>query len=136
MNLHEFHARSLESGLALADASVHRMERLLIDGGEQGTVRKVENTLTPEMRGTLLDGVHKLRGMLAAMAQEFSLQPHPLDIRRVLDAETSALWVLFEDCRPSRMKGYGQDFSPEAVAGLNDTIDKLIAHVRSMRTHL
>jgi hypothetical protein len=136
MKLHPFHARSLESGLSLADASVLLMERLLVEGGEQGVVRKIENTLAPEMRATLLDGVQALRDMLTAMAEQFSLQPHPLDIRRVLDAETSSLWVLFEDCRPERMKGYGQEFSPEARAELDQTIDRLIAHVRAMRSHL
>ncbi len=136
MKLHEFHARSLESSLTLADASVHRMERLLTDGGEEGVVRTIENTLSPELRATLLRFVRTLREMLAAMAESFSLEQHPLDIRRVLDAETSTLWVLFEDCRPARMKGYGQEFAPEAQAGLDENIDRLVAHVRSMRLHL
>jgi hypothetical protein len=136
MKLHEFHARSLESSLTLADASIHRMERLLTDGGEDGVVRIIENTLTRETRDKLLDSIHTLRSMLSTIAECFSLQPHPLDIRRVLDAETSALWVLFEDCRPSRMKGYGQEFSSEARAELDKNIDRLIAHVRSMRLQL
>ncbi len=136
MKLHEFHARSLESSLTLADASVHRMERLLTDGGEEGVVRTIENTLSPELRATLLRFVRTLREMLAAMAESFSLEQHPLDIRRVLDAETSTLWVLFEDCRPARMKGYGQEFAPQARAGLDENIDRLVAHVRSMRLHL
>ncbi len=136
MNLHEFHARSLESSLILADASIHRMERLLTDGGEEGVVRIIEDTLTPETHAQLLEGIHILRDILAAMADSFSLQPHPLNIRRVLDAEISSLWVLFEDCRPARLKGYGQEFSPEARAELNDTIDKLMAHLHLMRKHL
>src|SRR6266704_3359375 len=72
MKLHEFHARSLESSLTLADASVHRMERLLTDGGEEGVVRTIENTLSPELRATLLRFVRTLREMLAAMAESFS----------------------------------------------------------------
>jgi hypothetical protein len=136
MKLHEFHARSLESSLTLADASVHRMERLLTDGGEAGVVRPVENSLSPELCALLLRCVHTLRDMLAAMAERFSLEQHPLDIRRVLDAETSTLWLLFEDCRPVRMKGYGREFAPEARAGLDENIDRLIAHVRAMRVHL
>jgi hypothetical protein len=136
MNLHEFHARSLESSLTLADASVHRMERLLMDSGEEGAIRKIENTLTPQVSALLLECVHTLRDILAAIAQEFSLQPHPLDIRRVLDAELSTLWVMFENCQPSRMKGYGQEFSLEARLELDHTIDRLIAHVLAMRKHL
>jgi hypothetical protein len=136
MKLHPLHARSLESGLSLADSSVLLMERLLVDGGEHGVVRRIENTLEPELSATLLDCVYTLRKMLQAMAEEFSLQPRSLDIRRVLDAETTALWVLFEDCRPEQMKGYGQEFSPEVRKELNHNIDRLIAHVRAMRTKL
>lgn len=133
MKLHEYHARSLEATLSRADEAVHRMERLLTHAGQDGAVRKIENTMSSESRKVLLAQLHALRKMLAAMAESFSLQPHPLDIRRVLDAEISTLWVLFEDCRPARMKGYGQKFSAEASAALEETVEKLLAHVLTMR---
>jgi hypothetical protein len=136
MTLHEFHARSLASTLTLADASVRRMERLLANGGEQGLIRVIQNTLSQEECSAFLRDVHSLRDMLAAMAETFSLQHDSFDLRRVLDAELSTLWVLFEDCRPARMKGYGQDFSPEDGARLEETANRLTAHVRSMRGRL
>jgi hypothetical protein len=134
VNLHEYHARSLESALNLADAAAIKMERLLTEHGQSGVVRRIEDTLSSEARAALLARVRELRAMLATMAQSFSLQMVRMDLRRVLDAETSGLWVLFEDCRPARMKGYGQEFPPEARGTLNETIDKLIAHVLEMRT--
>jgi hypothetical protein len=134
VNLHEYHARSLESTLNLADAAALKMERLLTEGGQAGVVRKIEDTLSSDARTALLARVRELRAMLANLAQSFSLQIDRMDLRRVLDAETSGLWVLFEDCRPVRMKGYGQEFSPEARAALNETIDRLISHVLEMRT--
>lgn len=133
MKLHEYHSRSLEATLSRADEAIHRMERLLTNAGQDGAVRKIENTLSPELRGVLLTQLHTLQVMLAAMAESFSLQPHPLDIRRVLDAEISTLWVLFEDCRPARMKGYGQKFPPETRTALEETVEKLLAHVLTMR---
>jgi hypothetical protein len=133
MILHEYHARSLEAMLSRADDAINRMERLLLNAGQDGAVRKVENTLSAERRQALLAQVPTLRSLLSAMAEAFSLQPHALDIRRVLDAELSTLRVLLEDCRPARMKGYGQQFTPQARTTLDETLEKLLAHVAVMR---
>jgi hypothetical protein len=131
--LHEYHTRSLEATLSRADDAMNRMERLLLNSGQDGAVRKVEDTLSAEARETLLAQLRALRNLLAALAEAFSLQPHALDIRRVLDAELSTLWVLLEDCRPARMKGYGQQFAPEARTALEEHVEQLLAHVATMR---
>jgi len=133
MILHEYHARSLEATLSRADDAMHRMERLLANAGQGGAVRKVENTLSNEAREALLAQLRALRTLLSSLATAFSLEPHALDIRRVLDAELSTLWVLFEDCRPSRMKGYGQPFAAEARSELEERVEALLAHVAAMR---
>lgn len=136
MTLHEFHARSLASTLTLADASVRRMERLLANGGEEGLIRVIQNTLSPDECSAFLRDVHSLRDMLTVMAETFSLQRSSFDLRRVLDAELSTLWVLFEDCRPARMKGYGQIFSPEDGARLEEMANQLADHVQRLRGRL
>jgi hypothetical protein len=136
MTLHEFHSRSLASTLTLADASVRLMERLLAEGGEEGLIRFIQNTLSPDECSAILREVRSLRDMLTVMKETFPLQRSAFDIRRVLDAELSTLWVLFEDCRPARMKGYGQDFCAEDAARLDQTANQLTAHVRKMRERL
>jgi hypothetical protein len=136
MKLHEYHARSLEATLSRADDAVSRMLLLLKNAGQDGVVRKIEDTLSPESRAALAAGVDTLQKMLAEVADTFSLEAHSLDIARVMDAELSTLRVLFENCRPTRMKGYGQEFSLEAREELNQMMDKLIAHVCEMRTHI
>jgi hypothetical protein len=136
MKLHEFHARSLEATLSQADESIHRMEQLLAEGGQDGVVRKIENTLSAESREILLVTVRSLRTLLTSMAQTFSLQPRPLDLRRVLAAEVSHLWVLFENCRPERMKGYGQEFAKDARETLEKNVDALLAEILRLRAQL
>lgn len=136
MRLHEYHARSLESTLSRADESIQRMEQLLVDGGHDGAVRKIKGKLSKESREALLAGVGSLGQLLKSMAQSFSLQPHPLDRRRVLQAELSYLWVLFENCRPARMKGYGQEFAEEARTALEKNVETLLAEILKMRKQL
>lgn len=136
MRLHEYHARSLEATLSRADESIHRMEGLLIHSGQDGIVFKIENTLSLKSRDALLSQLVALKATLGSMAKAFSLNPHPLDIRRVLDAEISTLWVLFENCRPARLKGYGQEFAPDARTALEKTVESLVAQILTMRGQL
>lgn len=136
MKLHEYHARSLEATLSRADEAIHRMERLLTNCGQDGVVRRIEDSLSSEGRENLLLELRSLKTLLSDLAKSLCLQAHPLDMRRVLDAEISTLWVLFENCRPTRMKGYGQEFTDEARATLEGSLDKLLEQVRIMRTQL
>ncbi len=132
MKLHEFHARSLESTISLADGAARRVERLLVEDGQAGLIRPITSTLSPDARDKLLAQVRELRATLVQMEEQFSLSARPVDIRQVLNAEVSALWVISEDCRPSCMTGYSQDFSPEADAALNGFVDRLSKHAFAM----
>ena len=133
MKLHEFHARSLESTLILADEAMLHMERLLREDGQTGIIRRVESTLTPEFQLTLLQEVARLRSLLAQFATEFSLEPHLLDVRRVILAELSSLWVNLQDSRPDRMTGYGKIFDEDASRLLLVHVEKLLGQVNNMR---
>lgn len=133
MNLHEFHARRLESTVSLSEAAIDRTEQLLRAGGQNGVIRKVRDSLSSEVRAELLGRLRELRQALEALAADFALAPHGLDIRQILDAEFSTLWVMFENCRPGRMKGYGQAFDPQARAALESHVEKLLSAVLSLR---
>lgn len=136
MQLHEFHSRSLESSVGLADDAARRMERLLLEGGQQGLIRPITNSLSPQASEMLLAQVRELRSLLVQMVENFSLSPHPLDLHQVLVAEVSALWVIFEDCRPDRMRGYGQEFSPQAKVALEQLVDRLAKHTFAMASSM
>jgi hypothetical protein len=112
------------------------MERLLTNCGQDGVIRRIEDSLSSEDRENLLLQLRSLKTLLSGLAKSLCLEAHPLDMRRVLDAEISTLWVLFENCRPTRMKGYGQEFTAEARATLEGSLDKLLEQVRIMRTQV
>ncbi len=133
MNLHEFHARRLESTVCLAEAAIDRTEQLLRGTERDGVIRKVSDSLSAEARTELVNRVRELRQSLETLAADFTLSPRSLDIRQVLDAEFSTLWVMFENCRPSRMKGYGQAFDPQARVALEAHVEKLLHTTLSLR---
>ena len=51
----------------------------------------------------------------------------------MLIAELSTLWVVLENARPERMKGYGVEFAPEDRAEWEDLITALMNDVEQVR---
>ena len=131
-----FFSTLLEATVSLVEDGLDRMERLLSEGGESGIVRAVEDTLSPEERANLLDKVRQLGTELQSFAAKFSLQRHPVDIPQVLNAELSSAWVMLENCRPKRMKGYGVEFNPQTRATLEETVEHLVGEVLALRGKL
>jgi hypothetical protein len=136
MKLHEFQARGLESMLILADESLLRMRRLLREQGQQGIIRRITNTMSDAKRTEISKKLQVLLELFEEFAAQFSLEHHPLDLQRVVEAELSSLWVNLQDCRPDRMKGYGQPFAPDAKILLERSVEGLLAQIEDMRAIL
>jgi hypothetical protein len=136
MKLHELHQRRLEATVSLVEDGLERMEHLLTEGGQDRIVRAVEGTISADERASLRESVHKLREALHLLAERFSLERRPLDIRQVLNAELSSAWVMLENCRAKRMKGYGVEFEPQARTALEESVEQLLAQVIALRGKL
>ncbi len=133
MTLHELHRRRLEATVQLIENGLDRAERLLREDGQKGIVSAVENTLSNADRDSLLEKISQLRSALRNFAERFRLERHPLEIRQVLNAELSSAWVMLENCRPKRMKGYGQPFQEAARKQLEESVEELLAQVKNLR---
>jgi hypothetical protein len=96
----------------------------------------VENTLSAEERASFLGEIRQLREELHHFAEQCSLQRRPVDIRQVLNAELSSAWVMLENCRPKRMKGYGVEFDPTVRTSLEENVERLLARVVTLRAKL
>ncbi len=133
MELHELHRRRLEATLPLVENGLDRMERLLEGSGEKGIAHAVESTLPEEERTILLEKIRRLRNALRTFAERFALREHQLDLRQVLNAELSSAWVMLENCRPKRMKGYGVEWEESVRAELDEHVNSLLAQVIALR---
>ncbi len=136
VTLHELHQRRLRATVNLVQGGLDRMERLLAEGGRSGSVQTVENTLSADDREFLLERIRRLRTLLHAFAQQFSLPHQPMDIRQVLNAELSSAWVMLENCRPKRMRGFGVEFDPAARTALENSVQELIERVIALRARI
>ena len=133
VRLHELHERRLGATVKLIEQSLDRIEHLLRSRRRAGTVDAVDDTLSPESHHELLGKVGQLRERLADFAAQFGLQPHTMDIRQILNAELSTAWVMLENCRPKRMKGYGVPFSEDVRQAIEASVEELLAQVRELQ---
>jgi hypothetical protein len=136
MKLHELHARKLEATVQLIEDGVERSADQLRGAGQQGIVRAVESGLSEEERAELLEKLGEFRAALRRFAERFRLERRALDLRQVLNAEFSSAWVMLENCRPRRMKGYGVAFGAEEREALEESVEELLARVKELRARI
>jgi hypothetical protein len=73
-----------------------------------------------------------VRNRLAESLKRFSIRLRRPEPRQVLAAELSTLWVVLENARPERMKGYGREFSPPDKADWENLIEGLMGDIKEI----
>ncbi len=136
MKLHELHQRRLEATVQLMEDGVERCERLLRGAGQGGIVRAVGSRLSEGERAELLQKLGEFHMTLRRFAERFGLEQRPLDLRQLLNAELSSAWVMLENCRPKRMKGYGAPFGEEERKALEASVEELLVKVKDLRARM
>jgi len=74
-----------------------------------------------------------IRTRLSESLNRFSVQLRRPEPRQILAAELSTLWVVLENARPERMKGYGREFSPVDKSDWENLIEGLMSDIKEMR---
>ena len=132
MALDELHARRLATVGNLFDAALDRIELVLHsveespDGGEA-------SRLSAEDTRFIRDRITAIRSRLHEGLQHFSIQLQKPEPKQVLIAELSTLWVILENARPERMKGYGREFAPQDKAEWEKLIQALMHETELIR---
>jgi hypothetical protein len=86
-----------------------------------------------ERIGQAREKMETVRRRLSESLKRSSIQPRKPAPRQVLAAELSRLWVVLENARPERMKGYGREFSPTDKAAWDKLIEGLMSDVKELR---
>jgi len=131
MALDELHARRLATVASVFESALERMELVLKSlespsGNEPSPLKAEQVRLGREKMATV-------RNRLAESLKRFSIQLRQPGPRQVLAAELSRLWVVLENARPERMKGYGREFSPADKADWEKLIEGLMSDIKEMR---
>jgi hypothetical protein len=136
MPLDEKIRRRLETSARLVERRLLRIERLLAGAAGEEEFRTIEGALPEARRAALREQAEAFRRALAAFGERLALRPQQAELRRLLEAELSSIWVSLENCYPQRMKGYGVAFDAKTRATLDREIAALLERVRAMRARL
>ena len=131
MALDELHARRLATLISVFEGALERME-LALKRLETGSPDEPSDIMTASIRRGR-EKMAVIRTRLAESAKRFSIQVHKPGPRQLLAAELSRLWVVLENARPERMKGYGREFSPEDKVDWDKMIDGLMSDIKEIR---
>ena len=131
MALDELHARRLATVASIFESALDRMELVLKSlespyGDGPSPVQAEHIRLAREKMRTI-------RTRLSASLNRFSIQLRKPEPRQILAAELSTLWVVLENARPERMKGYGREFSPVDKADWEELIEGLMWDIEEIR---
>jgi hypothetical protein len=112
MALQELHARRLATVGNLFDAALDRME-LALRSAEENAKPGEASRFSQEQARFIRGKMSRIRSLLHEGLRHFTVRLQKPEPKQVLIAELSTLWVILENARPERMKGYGSEFLPQ-----------------------
>jgi hypothetical protein len=131
MALDELHARRLATVASVFESALDRVE-LVLKSLESASGNEPSRLKTEQIR-LAREKMETVRKRLSESMNRFSIQVRKPGPRQVLAAELSTLWVVLENARPERMKGYGREFSPADKADWENLIEGLMSDIKEMR---
>jgi hypothetical protein len=124
MALDELHARRLATVGNLFDAALDRMQ-LVLQSAEEGADGGEASRHLSQQAPFLRDRMATIRARLHDGLRHFSVRLQKPEPKQMLIAELSTLWVILENARPERMKGYGAEFTAQDRAEWENLINAL-----------
>lgn len=137
----ELHARRLATVASIIESALGRMEVLFrsleISGSHDAletppaaaTSSGISRLQMQQARGQ----VEGIRRRLREVLDRFGVSPCKPEPRQVLAAELSTLWVVLENARPARMKGYGRKFEPADKADWERFVEGMLHDLEQFR---
>jgi len=132
MALDELHARRLATVGKVFEAALDRME-LVLRSAHESNERGEFSGITAEQARLAREKMAAIRSRVEKSLRHFSVQLQRPEPKQMLAAELSTLWVVLENTRPERMRGYGREFAPQDRADWESLIQSLIHEVEQMR---
>ena len=108
IELGESHRRIISSGMLIVDAAAVRMLDLLEKRNSRPALNVIEGSVPDGERQEIEASLLRLQEMIAAFVRKYRLEPSRRNMRRILAADTSQIWLCLEDSRPARITGYGR----------------------------
>ncbi len=133
--LSDNHRRVIASGMLIVDAAAVRMLDRLEDRNSPAAMKTIEGSVTESERGQIRASLLQLQALIASFVGKYDLQPSKKNLRRILAADVSQIWVALEDSRPARIRGYGA-MPISSAESLEADLQELLLVANRLRTLL
>ena len=133
MALHELHARRLSTLIALFEGALDRIGLVLRDIENRSGSARSMTSMAPERIRQVRTRMESICRKLRQAAARFGVESGKPDPRQVLAAELSRLWVILENARPEKMRGYGTQLAPPDREDWEKLIQGLLLDVEAIR---
>jgi hypothetical protein len=130
--LSEGHRRVIGSGMLIVDAALVRMLNLLENRTAAAAMNVIEGGVSGQDRNYIRTRLQELQALIVRFVHKYDLQPSRRNLRRMLAADASQIWVTLEDCRPSRMRGYGA-MSASSAESLETDVQNMLLIANELR---
>jgi hypothetical protein len=119
--------------VTLVEAALNRIELLIQSVEAEGEAEQTPRQITGEQIRGIHELIQNVRRRLMEAVNYFTLRPQKPGPRQILAGELSQLWVILENARPEKIRGYGREFSPGDKAHWEDLIQRLLADIEQIR---
>ncbi len=133
--LSDNHRRVIASGMLIVDAAAVRMLDLLEDRNSPAAMKTIEGSVTDSERERIGASLVQLQTLIASFVRKYDLQPSKKNLRRIMAADVSQIWVALEDSRPARIRGYGA-MPISSAESLEADLQELLSVANRLRTLL
>lgn len=116
--------RIIRSSLLLFEKTLRMSDRMLKEGDEVGILYHRKISLSPQRRELIQNSIAQALSDLAEFSEALGLKPSEENTQRIIMGNLNLCWESLEECRSSRLKGYG-DVNPQATDLIEPMIDRL-----------
>jgi hypothetical protein len=108
MNVSDSHRRSIANVLRYTEETVNKIEAALVGRSTPGTLRHIEDDLTPGQKEKIWSCLHIARSLIVSLKDTLDLEVQTIPLSQVIAGATSTVWVTLIDTEPEHLKRYGQ----------------------------
>jgi len=118
--------RALQSGLYIVEKNLNRIRNTLQHAEEASVLYSTKDDIEPELKGMLLAIMFSMVEVIKLLKGTFDLQAQQETTRRHVCSYLFENWKILHECKPKRLRGYGELGMQEREL-LDHHIDKLLA---------
>ena len=100
--------RKILTTFRLFEEALRNTDRLIVDGDRKCILYSFRTNLSTKKNELIRSKIKETLSYLAIVSKELELKPREYSIERIIKSEMSLCWESLEECRPKRMKGYGE----------------------------